>query len=533
MIDIMLLPCIERNLLFVQDIPSIIHAVNKPLVIHVQIELFVAMSKTIRTPGMFASLLPLIAMFAFVLVGYGLYGVKIELIIIASAIVAGVVAVRMGHTWEEIQRSMAEKLVQALPAALILIAVGLLIGTWVISGTIPMMVYYGLILIDPVYLYITAFLVTLVISSSTGTSFGAAGTIGVALMGVAAGLGVSLPITAGAVISGAYFGDKMSPLSDTTNMASIASGAPLYTHIRHMTYTTFPSFGVCVIVYLTIGLLTDPSGSGASENVPLILSALDAAFSWNWLLLLPPVIVVYGSITKKPTLLVMLAASITAMVLSVSIQNFTIQQAFISATEGFHVTMITSPQFDLESVISDIPTLLNRGGMYSMLNTILFVICAFFFGAALDVSGALSVIVGALLKAARSIGSIILSTILAGIILVAATSNGSVTMLIVADLFRDAYRARRLKMQNMSRTLEDSVSIFECLMPWTVSGIYMATTLGVPTLDYAPWAVFCYSGIFFALVYGYGSKFFRFGLAMELDNISEVEERILTDGLTD
>ena len=216
------------------------------------------------------------------------------------------------------------------------------------------------------------------------------------------------------------------------------------------------------------------------------------------------------------------------MVLSVSIQNFTIQQAFISATEGFHVTMINSPQFDLESVISDIPALLNRGGMYSMLNTILFVICAFFFGAALDVSGALGVIVGALLKAARSIGSIILSTILAGVTLVAATSNGSVTMLIVADLFRDAYRARRLKMQNMSRTLEDSVSIFECLMPWTVSGIYMATTLGVPTLDYAPWAVFCYSGIFFALVYGYGGKFFRFGLAMESENMIEVEERILT-----
>jgi Na+:H+ antiporter, NhaC family len=480
------------------------------------------MSRPIREPGMFAALLPLVAMFIFVIVGYGIYDVKIELLIIGAAIVAGIVAVRMGHTWDEIQNSMSEKLMDAMPATLILIAVGLLIGTWVISGTIPMMVYYGLILIDPAYLYITAFLVTLVISSSTGTSFGAAGTIGVALMGVAAGLGYSLPITAGAVISGAYFGDKMSPLSDTTNMASIASGAPLYTHIRHMTYTSFPSFGVCAIAYLIIGFMTDPDGASGSNNVPAILSALDAGFSWSLLLLLPPAIVMYGSVAKKPTLLVMLSASGAAILLAVTFQNFTLQQTFIAATEGFDISMISSPLFDADTVVSDVPTLLNRGGLYSMLNTVLFVICAFFFGAALDVSGALTVIVTSLLKVARSIGNIILSTIVSGLILVSATSNASITMLIVADLFRDAYKARRLKMENMSRTMEDSVSIFECLLPWSVSGIYMSTTLGVPTFEYAPWAIFCYSGIFFALLYGYGGRMFRFALAMEPETSHEV-----------
>ena len=181
------------------------------------------MARTIRQPSIYESLIPLLAMFLFFGIGFGLYQVKVEMLVIASAIVAGLLAVKLGHTWEEIQQSMSQKLIGALPAALILVAVGLLIGTWVISGTIPMMVYFGLEIINPTYLYITAFLVTAVISTSTGTSFGAAGTIGVAIMGVASGMGLSLPITAGAVISGAYFGDKLSPLSDTTNMASLAT----------------------------------------------------------------------------------------------------------------------------------------------------------------------------------------------------------------------------------------------------------------------------------------------------------------------
>ena len=483
------------------------------------------MTKVIRHPSIYESLIPLIAMFVFFGIGFGLYNVKVELLVIASAIVAGLLAIRMGHTWEEIQRSMSEKLVGALPAALILIAVGLLIGTWMICGTIPMMVYFGLKIINPTYLYITAFLVTVVISTSTGTSFGAAGTIGVAIMGVAAGLGLSLSITAGAVISGAYFGDKMSPLSDTTNMASLATGTPLYTHIRHMTYTSFPSFFLCIIGYFFLGFMTNTNDAGTGDNVSLILSALDLSFSWSWLLMLPPIVVIYGSITQRPTLLVMLGTSIVAIILSVTVQDFTVQQAFLAATDGFNISMIPSPPFNPDTVISDIPLLLNRGGMYSMMNTLLFVICAFFFGAALDVSGALMVIVQALLKVAHSIGGIILSTILSGIVLVSATSNASIVMIIVSDLFRDAYKDKRLKMQNLSRTLEDSVSIFECLIPWTVSGIYMATTLGVPTLDYAPWTFFCFSGIFFSLMYAYGGKLFQFGLAMELQDVHEVNEK--------
>jgi len=466
-------------------------------------------------------------MFLFFGIGFGLYQVKVEMLVIASAIVAGLLAVKLGHTWEEIQQSMSQKLIGALPAALILVAVGLLIGTWVISGTIPMMVCFGLEIINPTYLYITAFLVTAVISTSTGTSFGAAGTIGVAIMGVASGMGLSLPITAGAVISGAYFGDKLSPLSDTTNMASLATGTPLYTHIRHTMYTSFPSFFVCLILYFILGLTSETSENSTGDNVPLILSALESAFTWSWLLLLPPIVVIYGSITQRPTLLVMLSTSIVAIILSVTVQDFKIQQALLSATEGFNISMITSPLFNPDTVISDIPQLLNRGGMYSMMNTLLFVICAFFFGAALDVSGALTVIVQGLLKVAHSIGSIILSTIISGIILVSATSNGSIAMIIVSDLFRDAYKAKRLKMQNMSRTFEDSISIFECLLPWTISGIYMATTLGVSTMDYAPWAFFCYTGIVFALMYAYGGKWFQFGLAMETEDIHYVLEKEL------
>ena len=205
-----------------------------------------------KQPTLFLALLPIIIMILLLGVGYGVFGLSPEILMLVSAAAAGGIAYSLGYSWEDIMDTIVSKLSKTMPAIFILIIVGLLIGTWMIGGTIPMMVYYGLKIISPQFLVVTSFLVTAFVSICTGTSWGSAGTVGVAIMGVAAGMGAPLPIVAGAVVSGAYFGDKLSPLSDTTNLAPIAAGSKLYDHIGHMLWTTGPGAILCIIVYTDI-----------------------------------------------------------------------------------------------------------------------------------------------------------------------------------------------------------------------------------------------------------------------------------------
>ena len=297
-------------------------------------------------------------------VGYAVMGLSPEVLMLVSAAIAGLIALYLGYSWDDIMDSIVGKLSKTMPAIFILIIVGFMIGSWMIGGTIPMMVYYGLKLISPKYLVVTSFLVTAFVSVCTGTSWGSAGTIGVALMGVAAGMGAPLPI-----VSGAYFGDKMSPLSDTTNLAPIAAGGKLYDHIQHMFWTTGPGFIICCIVYTVVGFTFggDLAAAGTPEKVTIIFETLEQIFKFNPLIILPPIIVLYGSVTKKPTIPVMLLSSAVAMFNAVVFQNFSLQDCFTSAISGFNLDMIHVAGFTTEGLIEDIPRLLQRGGMVSML----------------------------------------------------------------------------------------------------------------------------------------------------------------------
>lgn len=256
--------------------------------------------KQIKEPTLFLALLPIITMVVLLCLGYVMFELPPEPLIIASTVVAGIIAVRLGHSYNDILNSIAQKIAKTMPAILILIAVGLMIGAWMVGGTIPMMIYYGLKIINPQFLLITAFLVTSVVSVCTGTSWGSAGTIGVAFMGVGAGLDVNLAAVAGAVVAGAYFGDKLSPLSDTTNIAALSTGVNLYEHIGHLLYTTLPSFIVAGIVYVITGLNTHTAGAGIPEKVGTIMDTLGTIYHWNLLLVVPILIVLYGSIRQKP-----------------------------------------------------------------------------------------------------------------------------------------------------------------------------------------------------------------------------------------
>ena len=455
-----------------------------------------------KKPGFFLAVLPIIAMVLLLGVGYAILGLSAEVLMLASAAVAAIIAICLGYTWDDIMDSIVGKLSKTMPAIFILIIVGFLIGSWMIGGTIPMMVYYGLKIISPKYIAVTAFVVTAVISLCVGTSWGSAGTIGVALMGVAAGMGANLPMVAGAVVSGAYFGDKMSPLSDTTNLAPIAAGSTLYEHIGHMLYTTLPGAAICLIVYTIAGISMAGGNDVASpEKVNVILSSLDSMFNFNILVLLPPIIVLYGSVAKKPTIPVMLLSSVVAFFNATIFQGFTLQQCFDAAISGFHLDMIAG--LDAATLLPDISRLLERGGMLSMLSTVLIAFCAYGFAGTLAVTGSLDIVLDKLMKAVKTTGGLIVSTIVSCVTAVCVTCNGQLSILVPGEMFSKTYIKRGLQPKNLSRTLEDSATVVEPIVPWTAAGVYMATTLGVSTLAYLPWAILCYTGVIFAVIWGY------------------------------
>jgi len=454
-----------------------------------------------RPVTLLEALLPLFTL-ALLLVACALFlelnGQLLVLVILASAAVAGFIAVRRGATWDDIQRVTGERFASVLPVILILLAIGMLIASWVVSGTIPFIVYWGIRLVRPDLLVLTAFLATAVMSLCTGTSWGSAGTVGVALMGMAGALHAPLPVVAGAVVSGAYFGDKMSPLSDSTNICAIAADVPLYRSIRHLLYTAIPSFTVCLVVYALASGLAPATGNDLPESARVLLGELAGAFRLNWITLIPLVVVLWGIMRRYPPALAIVLSSAVALLIAAALQRIAPVDALSSAVSGARVEMLhrTAPAAPSMGFL----TLVQRGGLDSMAPTLVVVIAAFLLAAAMEVSGALSLLIGRMLAAVTSVFRLIAATMAAGATMIALTSHGGVTALVIGGLFQPAYRERGLAPENLSRSLEDSVTITEPLMPWTVSAIFMATTLGVPTTQYAPWAVFCYGGPFFSLL---------------------------------
>lgn len=455
-----------------------------------------------RQPALLEALFPLAIMIVLLLVGGRSMDLGPSLLVpvmLTAAAVAGFTARRQGASFGEIQDNTAEKVKGVMPVLLILLAIGMLVGTWMLGGTIPYMIYIGLQLVDPRFLLLTAFLVTAVMSLATGTSWGSAGTVGVALMGMAAALGVPLPAAAGAVLSGAYFGDKLSPLSDTTNISAIGAGSDLYDHIGHMMYTSIPSFILSCIVFLIAGMVLIPEGAETTAAATRLIREIPEIFKMSPWVLLPPAVVLLGVIRKTPPLLAMTASSVVAMLLGILLHGFSLPQALEAAVNGFSIQMLEVLRLDPDQFSDALHTLVNRGGLYSMVGNFVMILSAFLLAGAMDVSGALDAIIHTMLHAAKSIFGLISATMASGAIMIGLTSHGGVTALVIGGLFQNAYRERGLAPRNLSRSLEDSVTITEPLMPWTVSAIFMAATLGVPTMEYLPWAVFCYGGPIFSL----------------------------------
>jgi NhaC family Na+:H+ antiporter len=457
-----------------------------------------------------APVLTMVGLFAGAMLLFEPSGEVLVVILLVAAAVAGGVAHRHGVGWAEVQATTGQRIASVLPGLLILLAIGMLIATWILSGTVPWLVYHGIQIVNPRYLLLTAFLTTAVMSLVTGTSWGSAGTMGVALMGMAAALDVSLAATAGAVVSGAYFGDKLSPLSDSTNCCAIGAGADLYAHIRHMGWTAGPSFVLAVLVY---GLAASSGGAdGLAPQAQILLDDLDRVFNLNPVVLLPAAIVGWGIARKTAPALALALSSLVAAVLGVVLQGFGVIDAVRAAVAGFRPELLASAGVDPASVGTGFVTLVQRGGLYSMANTLVIVISALLLAGAMQASGAMDLLLQRMLASVRSVFGLIGATMAAGGTMIAMTSHGLVTALVIGELFQGAYDERGMARVNLSRSLEDSVTVTEPIMPWTVSAVFMATTLGVATIDYLPWAVFCYGGPFFSLLWAAAYRHTGLGL---------------------
>ena len=445
-----------------------------------------------RRPSFAVALVPLVAMALLLGVGYGVYKIKAQILLIAAATVTAVLGLLLGFKWADMERGIVESIRKALPAILIMLSVGLLIGSWMASGTIPMVIYYGLKLISPKFFLATACLVSSVVALACGTSWGTVGTIGVAFMGIAAGLGIPLGPAAGAVVAGAYFGDKMSPLSDIPNLATVVSGSNLFDHIKHMVWSAGPAWLAGLAIYVLAGLKYGATAA-RSETLDLILTTLRANFRFNALLLLPMAVIFYFAIAKKPTIPAMVLSSLTAAALAVLVQKVPLTVVATAMNTGLPA----------RTGVAAVDTLLAKGGMMSMMETQLIAFTAFAYGGIMQATGCLAVILDKAVRLTRRVWSLVLTTIGAAVVSAMITGSSYLSMILPADLLAPAFKKKGLAAKNLSRIVEESGAIIVPLIPWSMAGIYITGTLGVSTFAYLPWAFMNYLSVGILVLFGF------------------------------
>ncbi len=423
-----------------------------------------------------------------------------------GAAVAAAIGWRNGQDWQQIENAIVSGVTIALKPILILFSVGLLIGSWILSGTVPTMIYYSLLILDPAIFYAASCLICGLIALSIGSSWTVAGTVGIALIGAAAGLGLSVEITAGAIISGAYFGDKMSPLSETTNLAPAVAGTDLFSHIGHMVWTTIPSIAIALILYAIIGLNIEIESS--ASDLAITMQLIQDNFTINPLMLLPVAALLFMAQRRLPPIPTILAGASIGVVLALLFQQSAVlslagdtPNVFLGLFKGTWQTLFDG--FTLASGNETLDDLMTRGGMSSMLNTVWLILCAMVFGAVMDHTGLLQCLVNYALSFVHSTGSLIATTIVTCIGANIITSDQYISIVLPGRMYKLEYQNRGLDAKNLSRSLEDAGTMTSPLVPWNTCGAYMAGTLGVATLSYLPYCFFNLVCPVIAVIYGY------------------------------
>ena len=425
-----------------------------------------------------------------------------QFILILGAAVAAIVGFLNHTSYKKMLEEVSENLKSTSGALLILLMVGALSGTWLVSGIIPTMIYYGLQLLNPTFFLVASVLICAIISIATGSSWTTSATVGIALIGIGDTLGISLGMTAGAVLSGAYFGDKMSPLSDTTNLAPAMAGAKLFEHIKYMAITTVPTFVITLFLFLIIGFNIEINGTPDISNK---LEAIDQAFNISPWLLLVPIIVVVLIVKKTPPLVALLIGSLLAALASIIAQPQILMSIAESETFNFETAykgVMQSITVDtaVETSSIELNDLFSSGGMKGMMGTIWLIICAMVFGGVMDAIGALSKISKVLLALASSTFGLFASTVASCLALNVTASDQYLALVVPGKMFKKAYQDKGLAPENLSRTLEDSGTVTSVLVPWNTCGAYQSSVLGVHVADYFIYAFFNWISPFMTLL---------------------------------
>jgi len=416
-----------------------------------------------------------------------------HLALICSTVVAALVARRLGHRFAELEAAMVHGISMASKACLILLVIGMLVGSWIHAGIVPAMIYFGLDLLSPAIFLVATCLICAVVSLATGSSWSTAATVGIALIGVGEGLGLDRAQVAGAIISGAYFGDKMSPLSDTTNLAPAMAGAKLFDHIRHMVFTTTPSLLVALVIYALLGGGGGHADGASVTQVEAIRAVLKSSYDLNMLLVLPPLLIIVLVVLRVPALPALVGGWALGGLMAFLVQGRPLGEILKVAYAG--VNAKTGHKL--------VDKLLSRGGMSSMFSTILLIICALSFGGVMEKSGMLGSLAGSVLALARGDGTLVLATILTCTAMNILGSDQYLAVVVPGRMYRNAYRERRLAPRNLSRALEDSGTLTSVLIPWNTCGAFMIATLGVKPWSYVPFCLLNLLNPLVSIFYGF------------------------------
>lgn len=451
-----------------------------------------------RKPKLIEALIPLVFLTILITINVMVFGVysldgSNQIVLLVSAGIAGLMAIRLGFTWDELLAGVVKSISAAIPAILILLLIGSLAGTWLLSGIIPSMVYYGLHILNPTIFLVAACAICAIVSIATGTSWGTVATIGVALLGVGRALGLPDGLIGGAIISGAYLGDKFSPMSDTSNLSAGMAGADLFTHIRFMVWTTLPTMVITLLLFLLIGLFRETTGE--YQDITPFLQAIDGAFNITPWLFLVPALVIFLIVKKAPAAPALFLGTLVGAAFALIFQPQIIKQ--VSGMEGqFHLASFIAIMKAMYTDISIVTghdiadNLLQTGGMSGMLKTVWLILCAMIFGGIMEGSGLLQRITDSIIRWAHNTGSLVASTVATSIFINLTASDQYLSLVIPGRMYSDTYRKQGLKPEMLSRTLQDSGTVTSALVPWNTCGATQGAVLGISPFSFVPYAFF-------------------------------------------
>ena len=452
----------------------------------------------IKSPTTFQALVPIIFLVILLSINVSIFGDdslsgSIQIVLILSSAVASIIAFNLGFSWLDIQKGIVKSINSSLPSILILFLVGSLAGSWLLSGVVPAFIYYGIQILNAKIFLFAACVICIVVSMATGSSWTTSATIGIALIGIGRALDISDGLVAGAILSGAYFGDKMSPLSDTTNLAPAMAGSDLISHIKYLSLTTVPSIIISLVIFIVLGF--NISDSIGLNNAEVISSAIKEKFYISPVLFIVPltvIILIYNKIKAVPALFVgVILGSVFALIFQSGLVVDVSNSETLSLKALFSGTMISLyGSISINTSNPLVTDLLSSSGMFGMLDTIWLVICAMIFGGVMEKAGFLKQITSIILNKIKSSGSLISSTAGTCIFFNLTASDQYLSIVVPGKMYSSIYKEKGLAPENLSRTLEDGGTVTSVLVPWNTCGAYHASVLNVATLTYLPFCFF-------------------------------------------